>query len=183
MDAVSEIYDAGSGKNLDSLEDIRHILCWIYWRTWWLRYCAMAGMFIGPARNSMLVVVIDWIYSAVAALADTRGSGIPHLYVRYPISHGEGQHHAIRGAGSQSVPGAEHASGRGQRMPIAFEVWPWSARLPHGDFRPTAYLDEISRARLFLNECIRGGCKHSQVILRPSADVKRQAGAAGRTAV
>lgn len=155
VDAVSEKYRTpDQEKNLDSLEDIRHTVLDILADMGGFDICAMAGMFIGAARNRM-PVVIDGYISAVAALAAymLAPDSVDYMFASHQ-SWEKGYDHAIRALGLSPFLTLNMRLGEGSGCPIAFEVIRGACSV----MNDMATFDEAEINDSYLDEIREGDC-------------------------
>ena len=116
--------------------------------------CAMAGMFIGAARNRM-PVVIDGYISAVAALAAymLAPDSVDYMFASHQ-SWEKGYDHAIRALGLSPFLALNMRLGEGSGCPIAFEVIRGACSV----MNDMATFDEAEINDSYLDEIREGDC-------------------------
>ncbi len=155
VDAVSEKYRMpDQEKGLDSLEDIRHTVLDILADMGGFDICAMAGMFIGAARNRM-PVVIDGYISAVAALAAymLAPDSVDYMFASHQ-SWEKGYEHAIRALGLSPFLALNMRLGEGSGCPVAFQVIRGACDV----MNDMATFDEAEINDSYLDEIREGDC-------------------------
>lgn len=155
VDAVSEKYRLPEQeKNLDSLEDIRRTVLDILADIGGFDICAMAGMFIGAAKNR-LPVVIDGYISAVAALVAymLAPDSVDYMFASHK-SWEKGYDHAIRALGLSPFLSLNMRLGEGSGCPIAFEVIKGACNVMNN----MATFEEAEINDNYLNEIREGDC-------------------------
>ena len=123
VDAVSEKYRTPDReKELYSLEDIRHTVLEILADMGGFDICAMAGVFIGAARNRM-PVVIDGYISAVAALVAymLAPDSVDYMFASHQ-SWEKGYSHAVKALGLSPFLALNMRLGEGSGCPAAFDI-------------------------------------------------------------